>query len=185
MPQSSRWTSPILLQYTAAVEYCFPGFFFVETISAIAPTFVSSNWLSMITVCYSFNALTLMVRWLVDLSPGDIVLDGAPASVRPVQIYTTYSQGNRRRPHGRRDWTWEGISVERACIHFRHHTRHYVSPKLTGWRNVWNMRWRAPDQEVDQRRHGERLCKKITKHVIWTRRGSYGSCDHRLLWPLA
>jgi len=22
---------------------------------------------------------------------------------------------------------------------------------LIGWRNVWNMRWRAPDQEVDQR----------------------------------
>jgi len=24
----------------------------------------------------------------------------------------------------------------------------------------------APDQEVDQRGHGERLCKKIAKHVI-------------------
>jgi len=31
---------------------------------------------------------------------------------------------------------------------------------LIGWRNVWNMRWRAPDQEVDQRGHEERLCKK-------------------------
>jgi len=39
-----------------------------------------------------------------------------------------------------------------------------------GWRNVWNMRWRAPDQEVDQRGHGERLCRKIAKHVIWTGR---------------
>jgi len=28
------------------------------------------------------------------------------------------------------------------------------------------MRWRAPDQEVDQRGHGERLCKKIAKHVM-------------------
>jgi len=28
------------------------------------------------------------------------------------------------------------------------------------------MRWRAPDQEVDQRGHGKRLCKKIAKHVI-------------------
>ena len=27
------------------------------------------------------------------------------------------------------------------------------------------MRWRAPDQEVDQTGHGERLCKKIAKHV--------------------
>jgi len=27
------------------------------------------------------------------------------------------------------------------------------------------MRWRAPDQEVDQRGHEERLCKKIAKHV--------------------
>ena len=31
---------------------------------------------------------------------------------------------------------------------------------------LWNMRWRAPDQEVDQRGHGKRLCKKIAKHVI-------------------
>jgi len=38
--------------------------------------------------------------------------------------------------------------------------------KLIGRRNVWNMRWRAPDQEVDQRGHGERLYKKIAKHVI-------------------
>jgi len=37
--------------------------------------------------------------------------------------------------------------------------------RLIGWRNVWNMRWRAPDQEVDQRGHGKRLCKKIAKHV--------------------
>jgi len=28
-------------------------------------------------------------------------------------------------------------------------------------RNIWNMRWRAPDQEVDQRGHGKRLYKKI------------------------
>ena len=33
-----------------------------------------------------------------------------------------------------------------------------------------NMRWRAPYQEVDQRGHGQRLCKKIAKHVIWTER---------------
>ena len=37
---------------------------------------------------------------------------------------------------------------------------------LIGLRNVWNMRWRAPDQEVDQRGHGKRLCKKIAKHII-------------------
>ena len=37
----------------------------------------------------------------------------------------------------------------------------------TDWvKNVWNMRWRAPHQGVDQRGHGERLCKKIAKHVI-------------------
>ena len=41
---------------------------------------------------------------------------------------------------------------------------------MIGWRNVWNMTWRAPDQEVDQRGHGERLCRKTAKHVIWTRR---------------
>jgi len=37
---------------------------------------------------------------------------------------------------------------------------------LTGRRNVWNMRWRAPDQEVYQRGRGQRLCKKTAKHVI-------------------
>jgi len=26
---------------------------------------------------------------------------------------------------------------------------------MIGCRNVWNMRWRAPVQEVDQRRHAE------------------------------
>jgi len=48
----------------------------------------------------------------------------------------------------------------------------HVRKKKTpiGWRNVWNMRLRAPDQEVDQRGHGKRLSKKIAKHVIWTRR---------------
>jgi len=30
----------------------------------------------------------------------------------------------------------------------------------------WNMRWRAPDQEVDQKGRGERLCRKIAKHTI-------------------
>jgi len=29
-----------------------------------------------------------------------------------------------------------------------------------------NMRWRAPDQEVDQRGRGKRLCRKIAKHII-------------------
>jgi len=42
---------------------------------------------------------------------------------------------------------------------------------LIAWRNVWNMRWRAPDQEVDQRGQGERLCKKQQlDRLIWTRR---------------
>jgi len=37
----------------------------------------------------------------------------------------------------------------------------------TDWvKNVYNMRWRAADQEVDQRGRGERLCRKIAKHVI-------------------
>jgi len=37
---------------------------------------------------------------------------------------------------------------------------------LIGLRNIQNMRLSALDQEVDQRGHGERLCKKIAKHVI-------------------
>jgi len=41
---------------------------------------------------------------------------------------------------------------------------------VIGWRNVWSMKWRAPDQEVDQRGLGERLCKKTVRHVNWTGR---------------
>jgi len=44
---------------------------------------------------------------------------------------------------------------------------HVLRKEDTDWmKNVWNMRWRAPDQEVDQRGHGRRLCKKIAKHII-------------------
>jgi len=40
--------------------------------------------------------------------------------------------------------------------------------------SVWNMRWRAPDQEADhQRGREERLCKKIAKHAV---------CTGRVLW---
>jgi len=42
--------------------------------------------------------------------------------------------------------------------------------KSPGWRNVWNTGWRAPDEEVYQKGHGKRLCKKIAKHVIRTSR---------------
>jgi len=38
---------------------------------------------------------------------------------------------------------------------------------LIGWRNVWSVRWRASDQEVDQRGVEERLCKMIVKYVKW------------------
>ena len=42
---------------------------------------------------------------------------------------------------------------------------------LIGWsEELWNMRWRASDQEVDQRGRGERFFKKIAKHAIWTGR---------------
>jgi len=36
---------------------------------------------------------------------------------------------------------------------------------LIGWRIVWSMKWRAPDQDVDQKGHGEKLCKMIVKPV--------------------
>jgi len=52
---------------------------------------------------------------------------------------------------------------------------HHVLQKKTiiGWKNVWSMKWRVPNQEVDQRRLGERLCKNTVKYVNWTgcRRG--------------
>jgi len=55
---------------------------------------------------------------------------------------------------------------------------------LIGWRNVWNMWWRAPDQEVDQRGHGERLCKKIANHSVWTGRMLWIVVDGRSWWGL-
>ena len=36
----------------------------------------------------------------------------------------------------------------------------------TDWAKKWSMRSRAPDQEVDQKGHGDRLCKKTAKHAI-------------------
>ena len=32
---------------------------------------------------------------------------------------------------------------------------------MIGSRNVWSMKWRVPCQEVDQRKRGERLWKKL------------------------
>jgi len=31
--------------------------------------------------------------------------------------------------------------------------------------NDWSMKWRVPDQEVDQRKLGQRLCKKTVMHI--------------------
>jgi len=39
---------------------------------------------------------------------------------------------------------------------------------MIGWRNVWSMKWRVSDQEVDRRGLGQRLCNKSVKHVNWT-----------------
>jgi len=41
---------------------------------------------------------------------------------------------------------------------------------MIGWRNVWNMKWRVPNQEVNQRKLGERLWKKTVRHINWTGR---------------
>jgi len=40
---------------------------------------------------------------------------------------------------------------------------------------VRTMKWRDPDQEVDLRGRGERLCKKTVKHVIEPGGCCYGS----------
>ena len=32
---------------------------------------------------------------------------------------------------------------------------------MIGWRNVWSMNWRVPSQEVDQRKLGEKLWKRL------------------------
>jgi len=40
----------------------------------------------------------------------------------------------------------------------------------SSWDTPANMRWRAADQEVDQKGHGDgdRLWKTIAKHAVWT-----------------
>ena len=44
---------------------------------------------------------------------------------------------------------------------------HVLRKDDTDWvKKLWNMRWRAPDQEADQTEHAEKLCKKIANHVI-------------------
>jgi len=44
---------------------------------------------------------------------------------------------------------------------------HVLQKEDTDWvKKGWNMRWRTPDQEVDQRGHGDRLCTKIAEHGI-------------------
>jgi len=32
-------------------------------------------------------------------------------------------------------------------------------------RNVWCIKWRVPDQQVDQRKLEERLCEKTVRHI--------------------
>ena len=63
------------------------------------------------------------------------------------------------------------------------HWTTWAGPPI-GWRNVWNMRWRAPGQEVDQRGHAQRLCKKIAKHTVWTGKTPWIMVDGRSWWSL-
>ena len=54
------------------------------------------------------------------------------------------------------DTTAKQVVMVWACVAKR---RHWLGEEMYG---IW------PDQGVDQRGHGERLCKKIAKHIIWT-----------------
>jgi len=58
----------------------------------------------------------------------------------------------------------------------------YEKKTLTGQRNVWSMKWMAPDQEVDRRALRKRLCKKIVEHVNWTGRMLWIIVDGRSWW---
>jgi len=53
---------------------------------------------------------------------------------------------------------------------------------LTAWRNIWSMKWRAPNQEKDQRGLGQRLRKKTVKHINWTGRILWIIVDGRSWW---
>jgi len=41
---------------------------------------------------------------------------------------------------------------------------------MIGWRNVWSMKWRVPDQRVDHRKLEDRLWKNTVRHINWTER---------------
>jgi len=91
-----------------------------------------------------------MVRWMCDVK----VKDRVPSKeLREI----------RNRWYNHRTATIQ-VAMVWACVAKR---RHWLGEEIYG---------RASDQEVDQRGHGERLCKKIAKHVIWTGRMLWMDC---------
>jgi len=95
--------------------------------------------------------------WLLD-KPFTITsfsLATPSASMRSGGIYVVYIPQWFILQH-----TAKQVAMVWACAAKR---RHWLGEEMYG-------KWRAPDQEVDQRGHGQRLCKKIVKHAIWTGR---------------
>ena len=89
-----------------------------------------------------------MVRWMCTVKVKDRVPSKELRERLGIDDIILILQQNRLR------WYWHGLWKE----------------DTDRVKKVWNMRWRAPDQEIDQRGRGERLCKKIARHVIWTER---------------
>jgi len=72
---------------------------------------------------------------------------------------------------------WERLGIDDIILILQQNRLqwygHVLRKEDTDWVKKcmeYHTRWRAPDQEVHQRGHGQRLCKKIAKHTIWTGR---------------
>jgi len=87
-----------------------------------------------------------MVRWMCDVK----VKERVPSKELTETLRTDRSKQGKQNKTARLRWYG-----------------HVLQKENTDW--VKNM-VEAPDKEVDQRGHGQRLCKKIAKHIILTGR---------------
>ena len=93
-----------------------------------------------------------MVRRMCDIKVKDTVPSKELKERLGIDDIISIPQQNR--------WQWYGhVLWKKDCV---------------VWSNVWSMKWRVSDQEVDQGGLGDSLCKKTVKHVNWMER-CYGS----------
>jgi len=93
-----------------------------------------------------------MVRWICNVKVKDSVPSKELRERLGIDDIILILQQNRLQ--------WYGMCCEKKT--------------LIGQRNVWNMRWRVPDQEVDQKGSGERFAKRLSR-TQFEQGGCYGS----------